>query len=67
MVEYGNGVGEVAGGSRGTLGGGGGDLGGQFVNFLTDSAHKISTLPTETLLLIVVVLIVGLIVLKRAF
>ena len=69
MVEYGNGVGQVAGGSGGKLGGGGGggDLGGQFVNFVTDSVHKISTLPPETLLLIVVVVIVGFVVLKRAF
>ena len=70
MVEYGNGVGQVSGGSGGTLGGGGGgggDVGAQFVNFVADSAHKISTLPPETLLLIVVVAIVGLFVLKRAF
>jgi hypothetical protein len=68
MVEYGNGVGQVAGGSGGKLGGGGGgDLGGQFVNFVTDSVHKISTLPTEQLLLLTVVVIVGLVFLKRAF
>ena len=67
MVEYGNGVGQVAGGSGGKVGNGGGDLGGQFVNFVTDSVHKISALPPETLLLIVIVAIVGLIVLKRAF
>jgi hypothetical protein len=67
MVEYGNGVGQVAGGSGGKLGGGGGDLGGQFVNFVTDSVHTISALPPETLLLIAIVAIVGLFVLKRAF
>jgi hypothetical protein len=68
MVEYGNGVGQVAGGSGGKLGGGGGgDLGGQFVNFVTDSVHKISTLLTEQLLLLTVVVIVGLVFLKRAF
>lgn len=67
MVEYGNGVGQVAGGSGGRVGTGGGDVGAQFVNFVTDSVHKISTLPPETLVLIVVVAIVGLFVLKRAF
>jgi hypothetical protein len=67
MVEYGNGVGQVAGGSGGKLGHGGGDLGGQVVNFVTDSVHKISALPPETLLLIAVVAIVGLIFLRRAF
>jgi hypothetical protein len=67
MVEYGNGVGQVAGGSGGRVGSGGGDVGAQFVNFVTDSVHRISTLPPETLLLIVVIAIVGLFVLKRAF
>jgi hypothetical protein len=67
MVEYGNGVGQVAGGSGGKLGNGGGDLGAQVVNFVTDSVHQISALPPQTLLLIVVVAVVGLFVLKRAF
>jgi hypothetical protein len=67
MVEYGNGVGHVAGGSGGRVGTGGGDVGAQIANFVTDSVHKISTLPPETLVLIVVVAIVGLVVLKRAF
>lgn len=67
MVEYGNGVGQVAGGSGGKVGNGGGDLGGQFVNFVTDSVDRISALPPETLLLIAVVAIVGLVVLRRAF
>jgi hypothetical protein len=67
MVEYGNGVGQVAGGSGGKVGTGGGDLGAQFVNFVTDSVDRISALPPETLLLIAVVVIVGLVVLRRAF
>ena len=67
MVEYGNGVGQVAGGSGGRVGGGGADWGGQIVHFVTDSVDKISALPPETLLLIAVVAIIGLVVLKRAF
>jgi hypothetical protein len=67
VVEYGNGVGQVAGGSGGGPGGGGGDLGGQLVDFVTNSVDRISALPPETLLLIVVVAIVGVFVLKRAF
>ena len=65
MVEYGNGVGEVAGRS-----GGGGqtmDVGASLSQLVTDSAHTISTMPPAALLLGVVVIIVGLMVLKRVF
>jgi hypothetical protein len=65
MVEYGNGVGEVAGRS-----GGGGqpmDVGASLSQFVTDSANTISTMPPAALLLGVVVIIVGLMVLRRVF
>ena len=68
MVEYGNGVGEVAG--RATGGGSGGqtmDVGASLSNFVTTSAHTISTMPPAALLAGVVLIFVGLILLRRAF
>jgi hypothetical protein len=68
MVEYGNGVGQVAGRSGG--GGTGGqsmDVGASLGQFVTDSAHTISTLPPAALLAGVVLILVGLIMLRRAF
>jgi hypothetical protein len=68
MVEYGNGVGEVAG--RATGGGSGGqtmDVGAQLSNFVTDSVHTISTMPPAALLAGVVLIFVGFMLLKRAF
>jgi hypothetical protein len=68
MVEYGNGVGEVAGRSSG--GGFGGqtmDVGASLSHFVTDSAHTISTMPPAALLAGVVLIFVGLILLRRAF
>ena len=69
MVEYGNGVsgvaGQVAGGSSG--GGRAVDLGASASQFITDSAHTLSTLPPAALLGLVVVVFLGLFFLKRAF
>jgi hypothetical protein len=65
MVEYGNGVGEVAGRS-----GGGGqpvDVGAALSQFVTDSVDTISTMPPAALLLGFVIVVVGLMVVKRAF
>jgi hypothetical protein len=75
MVEYGNGVGQVSGAGGGSGGGGGvgvggggpTDLGATAMDFVSDSAHRILALPPEMLLLIVVAILVGLVVLKRAF
>lgn len=66
MVEYGNGVGEVAGRSGGTSGGGGADMGAALSHFVTDSAHTISTMPPAALVAGFVA-IIGLMLLKRAF
>ena len=66
MIEYGNGVGQATG----QAGGGNGgqlDWGASIGRFLNDSAHAASTLPPLTLVAIVVILVVGLIVLRRVF
>ena len=68
MLEYGNGVGQVAGRSGG--GGTGGrsmDVGAQLGQLVTDSAHTISTLPPAALVAGIVLIFVGLMMLRRAF
>jgi hypothetical protein len=68
MLEYGNGVGQVAGRSGG--GGTGGqsmDVGAQLSQLVTDSAHTISTLPPAALVAGIVLIFVGLMMLRRAF
>jgi hypothetical protein len=69
MLEYGNGVGEVAGKAGGGSGGGGApmDVGASLSQFVTDSAHTISTTPPGILLLGLVVIVVGFMMLKRVF
>jgi len=65
MVEYGNGVGQVAGGS----GGGGGqapDMGATLSQMVNDSVTTLGTLPPAALLLLgAVVLVLGWILLKK--
>jgi hypothetical protein len=69
MVEYGNGVGQVAGQAAGGAGTGGRslDVGASVGRFVTDSVHTLSTMPPEILLAGVVILVVGVLLLKRAF
>jgi hypothetical protein len=69
MFEYGNGIGEVAGKAGGGSGGGGApmDVGASMSQFVTDSVHTISTTPPGILLLWFVVIVVGLMMLKRVF
>jgi hypothetical protein len=68
MVEYGNGVGQVAGRAGGGGGSGGStDIGASLGQFVTDSAHTISTMPPAALLAGVVIIFLGLMVLKRVF
>jgi hypothetical protein len=70
MVEYGNGVGTVTGVANGAGGGGNGgsmDVGAQATHFVNDAAHTISTLPPEALVAIAIVIILGLMILRRAF
>jgi hypothetical protein len=69
MVEYGNGVGQVAGRAGGSGGGGGGsstDVGASLGQFLNDSVHTVSTLPPAELLVGIVIVFLALIFLKRA-
>lgn len=69
MVEYGNGVSQVAG----NVGGGANpagqsiDLGASVGHFVNNAAHTLSTMPPASLLAVFVVIVLGLILLKRAF
>ena len=67
MLEYGNGVSQGAGRTGGGGGGGSTDMSAQIGQAVNDSIHTLSTLPPAALLGIVVAVIVGLWVLKRAF
>ncbi len=67
MYEYGNGVGQVAGRSGGGSGGQSMDVGAQLSQLVTDSAHTISTMPPAALIAGFVVIVIGLMMLKRAF
>jgi hypothetical protein len=61
MVEYGNGVGQVVGGS----GGPSMDVGASLSELITDSVQTISTTPPGILVLAFVIIVVGLMMLKR--
>ena len=68
MVEYGNGIGGVAGQVGGDAGGGRTvDVGASASQFIADSVHTLSTLPPAALLGLVVVVVLGLVFLRRAF
>lgn len=71
MVEYGQGVSEGAGqvsGSQGGLGGsGGGDWGAGLAGAASDLVAEVTALPPAQLLLLAAVILVGLVLLKRAF
>jgi hypothetical protein len=66
MVEYGNGVGQATGQAGGS-GGQAVDAGAAFGQFISNSVHTISSLPPSTLIVGVVVIVLGLLFLKRAF
>jgi hypothetical protein len=71
MIEYGHGVGGATGQGGGGAGGGGGggsmDFGAGAVDFVSDAVDRVAALPPEGLLLLGVIVLGGLIVLKRAF
>jgi hypothetical protein len=69
MVEYGNGVSQVAGKATGGSSGGAQnvDMGASVSHFVTNSMHTISTMPPAYLVVGVVILFLGLIILRRAF
>jgi hypothetical protein len=58
MVEYGNGVSDVAGKV---------DVGASMGQFVSNSVHTISTMPPAYLVVGIVVIFLGLIMLRRAF
>jgi hypothetical protein len=67
VLEYGNGVAQGAGRATGGGGGGSTDMGAQIGRAFNDSIQTLSTLPPAALLGLVVLVVVGLWVLKRAF
>ena len=68
MVEYGQGVGQATGVAGGGGGGGGSmDAGAAFGQFVGNAVHTIQTMPPAELALLVVIVIVGLVIFKRAF
>lgn len=66
MVEYGNGVSQSTGAAGGSGGGHPVDAGAALGQMVTDAVHTVSSLPPTTLVLGFVVLIVGLMILRRA-
>lgn len=67
MIEYGHGVGQGTGATGGRSGGGSTDLGGEAVNALADVVDRVAALPPEMLVVLLLVVLAGLFVLKRAF
>jgi hypothetical protein len=68
MVEYGNGVGQATGVAGGGSGGGGSmDAGAAVGQFFDSAVRTISTMPPAELALLVVVVVIGLLIFKRAF
>ena len=67
MVEYGHGVGQATGAGGGSPGGQATDAGAAIGQMINDAVQAVSTAPPEMLVLGLVVLILGLIILKRAF
>ena len=67
MVEYGNGVSQGAG----QVGGGHAaqqmDAGAAFGQFVSNSVHTLAAMPPAQLALLAVVVIIGLVILRRAF
>lgn len=67
MLEYGQGVGQATGVAGGGGGGGTQDVGANAAAFVSNAINTVSSLPPETLVLIVVLIVVGLFVLRQAF
>ena len=71
MVEYGNGISQGAGGQVGGSGGGGGavnaDWGVAIGQAVNDAVNTVAALPPWQLALLVILVIAGLVILKRAF
>ena len=66
MVEYGQGVGQATGVAGGGGGGGTQDLGAGAMAFVHNAVDTITTLPPEQLLVLVVAVLFGLFILRKA-
>jgi len=66
MVEYGNGVSQSTGGAGGSGGGQTVDAGAAIGQMVTDAVNTVSALPPTTLLIALVVIVIGVMILKRA-
>jgi hypothetical protein len=68
MAEYGEGVGHATGAGKALGGGTGGthDLGAGAAAFVNNAVHTVQAMPPEQLLLLVVVVLMGLVFLRRA-
>lgn len=67
MAEYGNGVGQATGVAGGSGGGQTMDAGAAIGQFVGNAVDTISAMPPTQLALLVVVIVIGFVVLKRAF
>jgi hypothetical protein len=70
MVEYGNGISQGAGGQVGGSGGGGAvnaDWGVAIGQAVNDAVNTVAAMPPWQLALLVILVIAGLVILKRAF
>jgi hypothetical protein len=68
MVEYGNGVGQATGVAGGGSGSGQSmDAGVAIGQFFGNAVHTISAMPPTQLALLVVIVVIGLVIFKRAF
>ena len=68
MTEYGNGVGQATGVAGGSGGGASSmDAGVAVGQFFNNAVHTVSTMPPTQLALLVVAVVVGLLIFKRAF
>jgi hypothetical protein len=67
MVEYGETIGRGPAGGTGSGGGGSVDVGGELTAALSDVVDRVAGLPPEVLLVLGVILLGGLLVLRRAF
>jgi hypothetical protein len=67
MLEYGQGVGQATGAGGQATGGGSQDLGAGAAAFVSNTIHTVSALPPEQLVALVVVMLVGMVFLRRAF
>lgn len=67
MVEYGNGISQGAGQVGGGHAGQQMDAGAAFGQFVSNSVHTLAAMPPAQLALLAVIVVIGLVILKRAF